>query len=148
MQHSFHLRSFLSLLLLVATMGCTDTGPTRVSVGGTIVVNGTPLPKGTITFVPTANTRGPKTSAPVTDGKYKLTRKRGPVPGKLRVEILAHQELGFALDDPEEFDAKAPRVLPGNPIPPRYNLQSTLIREAKSGHPNQFDFQLETQTLR
>ena len=134
----------LAALLLTVLSGCGDAGLPRVAVKGNVTVDGQPLKSGFITFIPTAGTEGPKASGKVADGAYELNRKDGPMIGKLRVEIRADQDLGYDLDDPEDFDAKAPRVLPKNPIPPQFNDRSTLVRETKEGETNEFDFDIKT----
>lgn len=132
------------LALLVLAGGCAESGPPRVAVSGEVLINGSPLENGTITFVPVEETKGPKASAHVENGHYKLARSRGPMVGKLRVEILASQDLGFALDDPEQFDSKAPLKLPQNPISPKFNVHSKLTCEATKGNENRFNFNLPT----
>lgn len=136
---------WLTAVLVSALMlGCSHEGPQRVAVQGTVTVDGQPLKSGFVTFTPTEGTEGPKASAEIADGKFELERDSGPMVGKLRVEIRAQQDLGIALDDPEEFDAKAPRVLPGNSIPPQYNDRSTLVCETSADRPNEFQFEVKT----
>ncbi len=134
----------LTILLVFVSAGCDDAGLPRVAVKGNVTVNGQALNAGSITFIPTEGSAGPKASGQVSDGAYKLSKKDGPAIGKLRVEIRADQEFAYNLDDPEDFDAKAPRVLPQNPIPPQFNDQSTLVCETKEGKTNEFDFDLKT----
>jgi hypothetical protein len=133
-----------ALLATSLALGCGREGPERVAVQGTVTVDGQPLKSGFITFTPMEGTEGPKASAEIAEGKFELDRDRGPMIGKLRVEVRAEQDLGIALDDPEEFDAKAPRVLPRNPIPPQYNDRSTLVCETSADRPNKFQFDVKT----
>ncbi len=134
----------LAALLLAVLPGCGDAGLQRVAVQGNVTVDGQALKNGSITFIPTEGTVGPKASGQVADGTYELNKEDGPMIGKLRVEIRADQELAYELDDPEDFDAKAPRVLLKNPIPPQFNDRSTLIRETKKGETNEFNFDIKT----
>lgn len=136
---------FICAGMLLVVVGCGESaGPERVAVQGVISVDGTPLRNGAITFVPTEGTGGPKASAKIVHGSYELEASRGPVVGTHRVEIRAEQELGFALDDPEDFDKHALETLPPNPIPPQFNQDSVLTFEAKSGIKNHFGFAIRT----
>lgn len=140
--HSFAFRWTLRMAALVALLpaGCRHDGLDRVSIKGAILVDGKPLNSGAITFVPIEETRGPKASAKIVDGVYELGTREGPVVGKHRVEILADRELRFALDDPEDFNANAPDVLPPNQIPSQFNEHSQIVFEAVAGRTNAFSF--------
>lgn len=59
----------------------------RVAVEGTVTVDGQPLDRGTIRFVPTATTSGPKTTLNIRDGQFTGDTASGPVAGAHRVEI-------------------------------------------------------------
>jgi hypothetical protein len=133
------LRSSLALgclgagLLLAA--GCWSSAP---SVEGTIRVEGEPLPKGSIDFLPVEGTTGSGGGVAIQEGKYRI--EKGLTVGKYRVEIqgtrripgkkVAHP-LDFSLIDAEEAI-----------VPPEYNRNSTLIREVGPGR-NAFDFDLK-----
>ncbi len=136
-----------AILLLAVLAGCGDGGLPRIAVTGNVTIDGRALKSGFITFIPTKGSEGPKASGPISDGAYKLDKKSGPIIGKLRVEIRAGQSLAYELDNPEDFDAKAPRVLPENPIPPQFNDQSILICETKEGETNAFNFDLKTKQV-
>jgi hypothetical protein len=58
--------------------------------------------------------------------------------GQNRVEVEADLNLGFAIDDEAAF-AKRGKLLPPNPIPAKYNSQSTLAVEIKAGEENKYD---------
>jgi hypothetical protein len=62
------------LLLLAASIlcGCGDGGRPRVSITGSISVNGVPLEAGMIVFRPLESGAGSGGSAEVTDGRYRL----------------------------------------------------------------------------
>ncbi|MBW3543857.1 MAG: hypothetical protein KY476_26715 [Planctomycetes bacterium] len=139
-------RSSVTALILLALGGGCGGGSEieRVSVNGKVTVDGRPLPKGSIVFVPVEGTQGPKAAGEVVDGVYELPESEGPVVGKLRLEIRSAQDPGFALDEPAQFQEHAPPQLPPNPIPPEYNERSTLVRETRSGEVNEFDFNLST----
>ncbi len=92
------------------------------------------------------STGGPRSAGSIENGAYAIPRDSGPVVGSVRVEILADQDLGFALDDAEQVvkNAVPNEVIPPNPIPPSYNKESTLVRHTEAGTENTFDFEIAT----
>jgi hypothetical protein len=126
------------LVALVAMSGCGESGPARAPVMGQVTVAGKPLEAGRILFTPIAPNQGPATSARIAAGEYKLPKVEGPVVGQNRVEVEADLKIDFALDDETAF-AKRGKPLPPNPIPPKYNTQSTLAVEIKVGEENKYD---------
>ncbi len=119
--------------------GCGPAGPVRAPVAGKVTVGGQPLAKGRILFIPQAPNQGPTTSAAIVNGQYAIGQSEGAVVGENRVEVEAELNLGFAIDDEAAYTKRGGRPLPPNPIPPRYNRESTLIAEIKAGEDNQFD---------
>src|ERR1041384_7389655 len=64
--------------------GCDNFGG-RVALSGNVLLKGQPLENGTITFYPVeSNTQS---GAPIENGKFKIVREKGLVPGKYRVSI-------------------------------------------------------------
>lgn len=111
-------------LLALAGCGSAESNLDRVPVQGTVHLDGQPLPKGSISFVPQEPTFGPRSSGIIQNGEFRLTSKNGPVPGSHRVEILADQSI--ALEDPA-VAAKLPgHTPPPNPVGRRYNEKSEL----------------------
>ena len=141
-----------TLVFLAAVLGfcagCDSDGPLRAAVRGTVSVDGKPLKKGSIVFVPVEGTKGPKAAGQIIDGSYELPEELGPVVGRVRVEIRAEQNLGFALDDPSQFTRYGGHRLPANPIPARYNERSQLVKRTVAGEVNRFDFAIETKIPR
>jgi hypothetical protein len=129
----------LAGLLLLALPGCGDRLK-RGQVSGTVTLDGQPVENGVITFLPTGDTRGPSTSATITEGRYALDSRQGPVVGTNRVEVLAYRKTG----------KKVRAMTSGGLIdevlqaaPPAYNSQSTLERKISAG-PNTLHFDLLT----
>ncbi|MFG0239925.1 MAG: carboxypeptidase-like regulatory domain-containing protein [Gimesia chilikensis] len=127
----------LSTLSLCLTVGCGDSAgsdqPDLGTVSGVVTMDGKPLPAVTVTFTPTEG----RPSNGVTDeeGHYELGYLRdtmGAVIGTHKVSISTPQ------------DAPTP---PGqtykDPIPAKYNAQTTLTEEVKAGD-NTIDFKLES----
>lgn len=134
--HCFDVIVVLSLLAVFA--GCGQSGPERAPIKGRITVAGAPLAAGQILFVPIAPTTGPATTAAIKNGEFSLEQENGPVVGTHRVEVEADLQLGFPLDDDVAFAQRRAAPLPPNPIPQRYNRQSTLPCEIKANEQNTF----------
>jgi hypothetical protein len=140
----------LALVLSLPTAGCGsgDEGPTRVSVSGTVLLDGVPLASGMIRFIPTDSNTGPAAAAVIRNGAYELDESEGPVIGRHRVEIEASGYLAFAVDDEQSYAAfvqsdavRQPRMLE-NPVPETYNRRSTLSVAIQPDEANQHDFEL------
>ena len=81
----------LAFGLFVAIAGC-DRHPPRVPVSGTVLIDGEPLSRGNIKFVP-ENGR-PSAGTIGEDGKFTLTcydGNDGAIPGKHRVQVSANR---------------------------------------------------------
>jgi hypothetical protein len=90
--------AILSTLLTVAlaTIGCEPSVEERVPVAGTVLLDGEPLPAGTIRFVPDSGR--PASSAILADGSFELASESvsrasamGIPRGKYRVEVSASE---------------------------------------------------------
>jgi hypothetical protein len=81
------LRVFL-LVFLAVVIGCGDGRPTRVLVSGTVTIDGAPVTRGSIKFVPE---KGRPSSGEIgPDGRFTLTcydGNDGALPGKHRVQV-------------------------------------------------------------
>jgi hypothetical protein len=89
--------SVASLLTLLS--GCSGGDPYRVAVAGHVQVDGTPLPRGTVQFVPDAGTPGPAVVAEVVAGKFELAREQGPITGDYQIEVYAAPNVEFDVTD-------------------------------------------------
>lgn len=83
------------LCLLLLVVGCSDGRPTRVPVSGQVTIDGEPLTKGSVRFVP----EGARPSAGALDaeGRFTLTcydGEDGAVLGTHRVQVSASQIVG------------------------------------------------------
>ena len=124
--------SFVALCLFV---GCADSD--RQSLEGTVILDGQPLEKGQITFVPQAGTGSPTAGAGVVAGQFMVPAAGGPFVGKFRVEITAARPSGKKVPDRttgklidawEQF------------VPARYNADSQLTADVKAGVVNRYEF--------
>lgn len=133
--------SLVCALLVVSASGCFGSSdPNRVGVYGTVKLDGTPVPEGTISFIPEQSTQGPTAGAQLTKGTYSITQS-GPAIGKYRVEIKSMRKTG------KKIEAGTPAP-PGTMmdeieqyIPAKYNTKSELVFEFKRGN-NKADFDL------
>ena len=130
-----------SLLLAAAGCGGSD-GLDRQAVTGTVSLDGAPLKEGQIQFFPAANTKEAiATGARITGGTFSIPRADGPIPGTYTVQITAS---GGEQAPPEGSDGM-PGTGPKHDkelIPAKYNAQTTLKADVKSGEANKFDFPL------
>lgn len=143
----------LSVATLTFLSGCGGSdGPVRAAVEGSVSLNGKKLAAGVVRFVPSDEKSGPAAVAMIKDGQFELDRKAGPVVGAHRVEIEATDYYGFAIDDEKAFTAAFKETkgkpLPPNPIPPIYNISSTLTADVKADEKNTFDFPLVNPAVR
>jgi hypothetical protein len=115
------------VILIVCFAGCGKTGPEIAPVSGRITLDGQPLEKADIVFQPDGS-KPPSSGRADADGRYQLAYKRGVMgghvgPNTVRITI-------------------SPDVVANPPnIPAKYNTDSELKREVKSGQ-NEFNFDL------
>lgn len=126
------------VLLLGGFSGCGTGGPDIARVEGTVTMDGKPLPRAFVVFIPT----GGRPAAAETDanGKYTLefsAGRKGAIPGKNRVEINTQRQAETNADG---------SVTPGAKeiVPAKYNRNSTLVFDVVDGQTNVADFKLET----
>lgn len=134
----------LGLGLLVAAViggGCRESGPQRVSVSGTVTLDGHPLEEGAILFTPIDGTPGPKAAAAIVDGQFHLDTESGPPVGRLRVAITNQRPPQY-LGPYDKTVTNTPTEQPT--IPVRYNDASTLTIETKAESENHFEFDLRS----
>lgn len=117
----------------------------RAGVRGRVFLDGKPLERATIVFVPVKGEQTVVATGTVRAGAFEIPSEHGPLVGEMRVEIRS-ETLDF-----EEFEATRkeagkksvpPKVIE---IPARYNKRSKLTAKVSEdpGH-NQFQFLLES----
>ena len=135
------------LLLAAGLSGCGYNNPLRrKAASGKVIVDGQPLPRGSISFVSKVRQNGVRSGAVITDGEYALPIEKGLPPGEYAVSILDAGG-GTAAER-----VKNTNMLPGSEpfvqiqqrIPPKYNFKSELIREVTAEGPNVFNFDIKT----
>lgn len=149
-------RLLLALACVVSaamTSGCQNKNPLqRQAVSGHVTLDGTPVKLGNVEFVPLDGSSPVSGGAVVRDGRYNIGELRGLPPGKYRVCVHAatgggHDSavLGANHNAGPDLPAKGPSInamLGTEMIAPRFNTESTLTVEVKSGGPNQFHFEV------
>lgn len=132
------------LFFFLAGCGGGESGPPRAAVEGRVTYEGTPLKRGIIVFVPAEGTSGPKTSASIVDGAFKLDADGGPLVGRHTVEIEALDET-LAPDDEQaiaRMKAEGIKRVDVIKLPPVYNRNSKLTADIKPEQDNTLTFSL------
>jgi len=143
MSSRFCFPMFIGLIALTSLSGCGRRLPTIVPVKGTVLLNGKPLPKAMVQFIPQRSDLGAEfTSTAVTDenGDFTLTCGYRDLPGAIvgqHTVVITESPLPEELRNTrdyrqiERYQAK----LPNRPIPPPYGsaTQSPLKVEIKEG---------------
>jgi hypothetical protein len=115
----------------------TGCGPATGTVSGSVTIDGQPLDKGVISYVP-ADNQGVPVTANVVGGQYELTA----LAGKKFVQISAPIVVGQR----KEYEGEgAPLVeITDERLPSKYNSQTELTFEIQSGR-NAKDWAVESQ---
>jgi hypothetical protein len=126
-----------SLFGLTALVGCG--GESNIGeVGGTVTLDGNPLPDALVTFSPKSGAGSPSAGRTDTSGNYSLSYTRdisGAELGEHIVRITTYQA-----GDP---DAEPPTASVPEKVPLKYNHKSELTREVKPGT-NDIDLELKS----
>jgi hypothetical protein len=121
--------------VLLSLSGCGGSG-NQYEISGSVKFRGQPLPDGMIRFIP-ASGEGTQSGAVITGGKYVVPKSHGLAPGSYKVQIYQGATNQEAAEDAGMPDSGRP-----DPIPAKYNEQTTLAVEVKPGGPYTFDFDL------
>jgi hypothetical protein len=144
--HSIPRVCFLAIVLSLSVLqGCggpADDLP-RQAVSGTVTFKGKPLEAGMIQFQPISAGVATAGGAGIKDGKYAIDQSEGLVPGQYQVKITSNTAAsGQPASGPPAMPGDAPPP-PKEPIPAKYNSQSTLTANVTKEGPNTFPFDLK-----
>jgi hypothetical protein len=138
--------SFVVAAWLLVVAGCGERPPRVAAVAGRVTLDGKPLGKASVTFVPMATKEnqnpGPTAQALTdADGRYQLSvdvATPGAVVGKCRIYITT------LLSDPaaDDRDAGGPVRKVRDKVPSKYNLGTELQFEVPPGGTDQANFDL------
>jgi hypothetical protein len=143
-----HRRISLTLFLTASGLmaGCSgsrDELP-REPVSGTVTMDGQPLADGAIQFSPAAGSGSTPTSgtALIEKGEFSIPRADGLVPGQYKVSISG-------IPVPRETRGKSnfgkkKVALIKDPVPAKYNTQTTLTEEIKRGGATGLKYELRS----
>ena len=144
-------RACLLLALFAVGMwtGC-DSADLRggMAVRGEIILDGTPVPEGHISFEPTG-TEGLSSGSLIRGGKYSISSEDGLPPGEYLVRIFADPQAGNGAATPPDVAPGMDGLLPTPPpqlIPPEYNAESTQKVTVTKEGPNKFDFKIQSKS--
>ena len=126
-------------LLLIG--GCGDS-LNRAEISGKVTLDDKPVESGIVTFLPKNTKNAVVVGAKITDGKYSLKKKEGPVVGTYSVKVTAVQKTGKIVEDQqiagftyEEYAETIPKPYSG--------MESPLTAEVKPGK-NSADFDIKS----
>lgn len=123
---SVRLSVMLLLTLFLSTglgAGCRKNDAGRAAIGGEVRLDGKPLEKGSILFVPIDGTKGAATGGPIENGRYQLPRQAGAAVGWNRVEIRATRSTGKMI---QYAPGTSPSMEILQLVAPQFNAKSTL----------------------
>jgi hypothetical protein len=118
---------------VLALAGCGNS-PSIVS--GKVTLDGVPLKQGAITFIPSAGD-APTAGASIRDGTYTVEAP----PGGKRVEITGFEVVGQVPAYGNDKNGPMKEVTK-SVVPPKFNQNSNLTADIKSGKNENVDFEL------
>ncbi|WP_157369279.1 hypothetical protein [Zavarzinella formosa] len=124
-----------------AFSGCGKEGPPTAEVSGVVMLDGVPVPEGSITFTPVEGTLGATAGGVIKNGKYQISADKGPGIGKNKVSINYPKETGKRVPDASSPGKDRTEVTEA--IPAKYNSASTLVHPITTGK-NTLDFDLKS----
>ena len=131
---------WLAFALLAA--GCGGDGLERAAVSGKVTLDGQPLAKGDIQFVPKDGDSRGAAWTKVVDGSYSIPASDGPAPGAYVVSITPQVEVEGAAPAPSPDEAPGDEGAGDAGPSVVYTPTSPLEATISAGQPNSFDFGL------
>lgn len=128
--------TLLSAALFILLAGCSDSKVAEVT--GTVTVDGQPVEKGSISFIP-ANGQGPTAGSDIKDGKYIAAKvSTGSVKVQIRVpKVAGKKKLYDKGEDSQYVDTFK------ESLPKKYNDDTELRFDVQSGK-NEKNWELST----
>lgn len=122
------------------TCGCGGDNAGRLPIKGQVTLDGQPLERGSIAFVPEEGKASFSAGATITQGAYEIDRAKGLPPGTYKVVINAVKKTGKKVSNP--LDANAPpHDEEVEAVPEKYNKKSALKADVKTDT-RELDFSL------
>lgn len=136
----------LLLLCGLCIAGCGGSGNKhgRLPISGTVTLDGQPLMGGYIIFEPKSG-QPTQSGGMIVSGAFDVPESAGAAPGTYSIAIYSGAEppTGNYQPGTPEYEAAA-RHAPGERVPRKYNIDTTLTRDVKAGEENKFAFDLMT----
>ncbi|MGE3818568.1 MAG: hypothetical protein AB7I30_03985 [Isosphaeraceae bacterium] len=133
--------AFATALPLLTFAACSSgDGLPREAVSGSITLDGKPVEKGFVSFLPENPELATQGGGSISAGSYQIPRAQGLVPGTYKVMITS-----AASEETKDDTNESPGMPPApskEGIPARYNVNTTLTAEIKAGGGNVVDFAL------
>jgi hypothetical protein len=139
---------FFLALIAWTPGGCTRGAADRGAVRGKVTVDGSPLPEGSIEFIPMDPRQGQTGSTGIKNGEYAIAAQGGLLPGEYQVQIRAERRTGK-----KHWDGMGDERRPASQknyveemesyIPAKYNDRSTFKAKVEPGKVNEFNYNLE-----
>ena len=127
-------------LLLSSTVGCSDPDrDKRGEVSGTVMLDGKPVSKGEIRFIPSGSNSGPTSGGDIVNGTFHIGYKVGPAVGENQVQF------GGSTEGSKKVMIKGrERNEFVDVFPAKYHMNSPVSRTIKPGK-NELDFDLKSE---
>jgi hypothetical protein len=133
-------------LFLTVCIGCSRSASDRGAIHGNVQLDGKPLEKGSILFIPIEGTRGVVAGTEIENGHFQISQSDGPAVGWNRVEIRSLRKSGRLEQKPYglrgemiEHEEEA--------VETKYNTASMLKEEIRTGS-NAIDFQVTSAAVK
>ncbi|MDR1478595.1 MAG: hypothetical protein LBJ00_06600 [Planctomycetaceae bacterium] len=133
------------LIVLAVCVGCNRDARRYASVSGTVTINGQPLSRGTIQFVPVAD--GYDGGGTIVQGKFTASVPFGECKVNISGEFFDDADENgnprstkkSVVNGVEQIDEPNAKFT----VPPRYVSDSPLLAEVKTSGDNSFSFDVE-----
>jgi hypothetical protein len=128
-----YLHAAWCLAVCATICGCQNRSSNRANVSGKVSLDGKPVTRGSILFVPSETVGGTAAGGAIVDGEYILHDACAPYIGKNRVEIRALRGTGRMVQKPlaPQGDMVDERT---EAVASRFNSEATLTFEIQNGN--------------
>ncbi|MFN7731803.1 MAG: hypothetical protein ACK5OB_07870 [Pirellula sp.] len=120
-------------IAMMGCSGCTDPGPNRFPISGTVTLDGQPLDRATLILTPQG--RGRAAAACIEAGKFELTSIDGPTQGTFHIRINPLDPMSG--DRNEGPNASLQGTRQGSQLLPLRYQRDGLLQVTIAGQPHQ-----------
>ena len=140
--HYYAVWGVFALGMVAVCLGVGGDDPSRISLTGTVTLDGRPLKQGTIKFfLKSCSEQLHLDVGSIEDGDYVITNSERLIPGTYEVQIFSDFQIFYPFNLEKRLADFPPnkRVV----VPSRYNDHSLLEVQIEHGGPSKFDFDLK-----